>query len=101
MLEPTKACVRIDKWLWYARFFKSRALSAKMAESGKLRINRKVVHRAGRFVKPGDVLTFPKGIQIRVIQIMSLGERRGPAKEAEALYNDLNPIKLKLPITSQ
>ena len=75
--------LRVDKWLWHARFFKSRTLSAKLAASGKLRVNREVVRKSGYTVKPGDVLTFPKGTDIRVIEIVGLGERRGPAAEAQ------------------
>jgi len=87
--------LRIDKWLWHARFFKSRTLSAKLAASGKLRVNREVVRKSGYTVKPGDVLTFPKGKDIRVIEIVALGERRGPAAEAQTLYRDLSPPQPK------
>ena len=87
--------LRIDKWLWHARFFKSRTLSAKLVASGKLRVNREVVRKSGYTVKPGDVLTFPKGKDIRVIEIVSLGERRGPAAEAQTLYRDLSPSQPK------
>ena len=82
--------IRVDKWLWHARFFKSRTLAAKLAGSGKLRINREVVVKPGAAVKSGDVLTFPKGTDIRVIEILALGERRGPASEAQGLYKDLS-----------
>ena len=83
--------IRVDKWLWHARFFKSRTLAAKLASSGKLRINREVVLKPGAAVKSGDVLTFPKGTDIRVIEILALGERRGPVSEAQGLYKDLCP----------
>ena len=83
--------IRVDKWLWHARFFKSRTLAAKLAGSGKLRINREVSRKPGAAVKSGDVLTFPKGTDIRVIEILALGERRGPAGEAQGLYKDLCP----------
>jgi len=83
--------IRVDKWLWHARFFKSRTLAAKLAGSGKLRINREVLRKPGAAVKSGDVLTFPKGTDIRVIEILALGERRGPVSEAQGLYKDLCP----------
>ena len=89
--------IRVDKWLWHARFFKSRTLAAKLAGSGKLRINREVVRKPGAVVKSGDVLTFPKGTDIRVIKILALGERRGPASEAQTLYQDLTPAREKHP----
>ena len=82
--------IRVDKWLWHARFFKSRTLAAKLASSGKLRVNRGIVSKPGATVKPGDVLTFAKGHDIRVIEIVALGERRGPASDAQMLYKDLS-----------
>ena len=83
--------LRLDKWLWYARFFKSRSLAARLAASGKIRRNRTSVHKAHQAVRPGDVLTFPQGSQIRVVKVLALGERRGPASEARLLYEDLMP----------
>jgi len=83
--------LRLDKWLWYARFFKSRSLAARLTASGKIRRNRVSVHKAHQAVRPGDVLTFPQGSQIRVVKVLALGERRGPASEAHLLYEDLAP----------
>lgn len=88
-LRPEK--LRLDKWLWHARFFKTRGLAAAMAGSGRLRINGEHVLKPAQTVRPGDVLTFPQGRRIRVIQILVLGARRGPAAEAAALYSDLAP----------
>ena len=85
------ARLRLDKWLWYARFFKTRSLAARACAAGRMRINREVVSKSHATVKPGDVVTFPLGPLIRVIEIIALGERRGPAPEARALYSDLAP----------
>ncbi len=82
---------RLDKWLWYARFFKSRSLATKFCASGKLRLNEQVVRKAHHGVHVGDVLTFPRGPHIRVVRVLGLGTRRGPAPEAQALYDDLDP----------
>ena len=82
---------RLDKWLWYARFFKSRSLATKFCTSGKLRLNEKVVRKAHYGLHVGDVLTFPRGPHIRVVRVVGLGTRRGPAPEAQALYDDLDP----------
>ncbi len=82
---------RLDKWLWYARFFKSRSLATRFCASGKLRINEKVIKKAHHGVHQGDVLTFPKGRDIRVVRVLGLGARRGPAPEARTLYDDLEP----------
>ncbi len=85
------APVRIDKWLWFARFFKTRALATKFVSSGKLRIDGDVVSKPHRKIQKGQVLTFPLGNHIRMIRIADFGRRRGPAPEAQALYEDLAP----------
>jgi ribosome-associated heat shock protein Hsp15 len=81
--------LRLDKWLWQARFFKSRTLAADVATKRKVRINRMVVTKPHYKVRPGDVLTFAQGREIRVVRILALGERRGPASEARTLYEDI------------
>lgn len=87
----TETALRIDKWLWQARFFKSRTLAGKACEAGGFRINGTLTGKAHALVRPGDVLTFPLGPNIRVIRIDALGTRRGPAPEARLLYEDLAP----------
>lgn len=83
--------IRLDKWLWHARFFKSRGLAGEVAGSGSVRVNGERIAKSAHAVRPGDVLTFPQGRQIRVIRVLGLGARRGPATEARALYDDLEP----------
>jgi len=83
--------LRLDKWLWHARLFKSRSLASRVCGSGRLRVNGTIVRKAHYALRPGDVLTFPKGPHIRVVRIIGLGSRRGPASEAQALYEDLEP----------
>jgi len=82
--------LRLDKWLWQARFFKSRGLAAEVIEAGSVRVNGTRITRPGRDVTEGDTLTFPQGDRIRVVRILALGQRRGPAPEAQALYLDLD-----------
>ncbi|MBO6521641.1 MAG: RNA-binding S4 domain-containing protein [Rhodospirillales bacterium] len=82
--------IRIDKWLWHARFFKTRTLAQGFVTGGNVRVNKERVEKANHSVKPGDVLTFVRG-HVRIVEIVALAERRGPAKEAQALYNDLSP----------
>ena len=88
MTDPT---LRLDKWLWYARFFKTRSLATKACTAGGLRVDGAPVSKANSKVKIGDVLTFPQGRHIRVVKVLGLGTRRGPAVEAQALYEDLKP----------
>jgi ribosome-associated heat shock protein Hsp15 len=89
--------LRLDKWLWFARFLKSRSLASKLCAGGGVRINRRVVDKASAQVRTGDVLTFPLGTRIRVIRINALGSRRGPAAEAQTLYEDLSEPVEKQP----
>jgi ribosome-associated heat shock protein Hsp15 len=84
---------RLDKWLWCARFFKSRNLASKLLGGGRLRSSGKVVNKAHQLIRVGDVLTFPQGPYIRVIEVLFLADRRGPAPEAQSLYQDLQPIE--------
>ncbi len=88
---------RIDKWLWSARFFKSRALAAKACHDGRIRVSGQVLTKAHYAIKVGDVLTFPLGPNIRVVRVSALAVRRGPAAEARGLYEDLAPPVQALP----
>jgi ribosome-associated heat shock protein Hsp15 len=88
-IVPAAPKLRLDKWLWQARFVKSRALAAALIEDGRVRVNGTPTSKPGRDVSPGDVLTFPLGRQIRVVRIIALGQRRGPSTEAQLLYIDL------------
>ncbi|WP_417267276.1 RNA-binding S4 domain-containing protein [Celeribacter baekdonensis] len=83
--------LRLDKWLWYARFFKTRSLAAKIVTGGHVRVNANKVSKASTAVGAGDVLTFAQGNHIRVVKLIACGTRRGPAPEAQALYQDLSP----------
>lgn len=87
--NPGAPGIRLDKWLWYARFLKSRTSATKLCLAGSVRINSERTVKAHSLVRVGDVLTFPQANRIRVVQIIGLGERRGPASEAERLYSEL------------
>ena len=82
---------RIDKWLFFARVVKSRSLAAKLAVGGKVRVNRDKIEQAAHQVKIGDVLTITLDRRILVFKVLLPGERRGPAPEAQLLYEDLSP----------
>ena len=85
--------VRIDVWLWRARFFNSRALAAKAVEDGRVRLTRASVEtrldKPSRTVRPGDALVFALGGRVTSIVVEGLGDRRGPASEARTLYSQV------------
>lgn len=83
--------IRLDKWLWQARFVKSRSLASGVVSAGKVRVNAQPVSKPARTVGAGDVLTFAMGDDVRVIRIVACGDRRGPSPEARALYDDMQP----------
>ena len=87
----SKGVLRLDKWLWYARFLKSRSKAIKFCQSSRFRVNGSIIAKTHCLVKQNDVLTFSIGSSIKIIKILKLGVRRGPAPEAQALYEDLSP----------
>ena len=80
---------RLDKWLWQARFYKTRGLAQRMCTAGKIRINSQRVRKAHYALNSGDILTFPLGSRIRVVRILTMTERRGPATEAQRCYEEI------------
>jgi ribosome-associated heat shock protein Hsp15 len=89
--------LRLDKWLWHARFFKTRSLAASVVTGGGVRVNAVRVHKSSTLVSSEDVLTFQQADMIRVIRVDALGHRRGPASEAQKLYTDLAPPQRREP----
>ena len=92
---PADEAVRVDVWLWRARFFKTRALAARFVEAGRVRLSSAArgqvrLDKASRCVRPGDGLVFALGERIVAVRIAALGERRGPAEEARGLYRPLD-----------
>jgi ribosome-associated heat shock protein Hsp15 len=80
---------RLDKWLWYARFAKTRTLAAKLVASGFVRVNGQRSDNAAKALSVGDVLTIALPRATAVVRVEDLGERRGPASEAQQLYTNL------------
>ena len=91
MAPAGEVALRLDKWLWFARFCKSRTQAASLCAAGRLRLDGTLIHKAHQPIRPGAVLTFPLGPHIRVIRVLALGVRRGPPAEARTLYEDLDP----------
>jgi ribosome-associated heat shock protein Hsp15 len=81
--------LRIDKFLFFARLAKSRSLAQKLAEDGHIRLNGRRIDRAHAPVRAGDLITFPHGDSVRVVRVIALPARRGPAPEAQACYEEL------------
>lgn len=82
---------RIDKWLYFTRVVKSRSLAAKLAQAGRVRVNRKKIDQAAYAIKVDDVITMTLDRRIVIYRVVELGQRRGPAVEARQLYEDLTP----------
>jgi ribosome-associated heat shock protein Hsp15 len=80
------ASQRLDKWLWFARVVKSRTLATQLVGGGKVRVNRMRVLKPSHLLHAGDVLTIALRGEVRVLQVLAVGERRGPPQEAQLLY---------------
>lgn len=91
--------MRIDKLLWFLRFAKTRPLAQAWAEEGHIRLNGRRIERAHQKVGPGDVLVLPLPAGVRVIEMLALPARRGPASEAQACYRVLD-VTAGLPIAA-
>jgi len=81
--------LRLDKFLWFARIVKTRALAQAMAEQGRLRLNGRPIDRAHAPVRAGDVLAFAQRGEVRVLKVEALPARRGPPAEARTHYCEL------------
>ena len=81
--------IRIDKWLWWARFFKTRSLSTKVISKGSVRVNSRRIFKPSAEIKVDDVLTFTSEKSVRVIKVLSLGERRVNYEEARKMYENV------------
>jgi ribosome-associated heat shock protein Hsp15 len=88
--------LRVDVWLWRARFFKTRALAAAKAGEGRIRLRRGDdegrVDKASRLIRPGDEITFAVAARVIAVRVLALGERRGPPIEAQTLYERLTDV---------
>lgn len=86
---PAGTGQRLDKWLWFARVAKSRTLAAALVGGGKVRVNRTKVDKPAHTLRPGDVVTIALGPKVRVLKVVAPGVRRGPAPEAQGLFEEL------------
>ncbi|WP_430397053.1 RNA-binding S4 domain-containing protein [Ferrovibrio sp.] len=81
--------LRLDKWLHHARFCKTRALAQTLIGKSRIRINGRVAEKPHNLVRAGDVLTLPLPGGVKVVRLLSLPQRRGPAPEAQASYEEI------------
>ena len=86
---PDKASRRLDQWLWFARFAKSRSIGARLCGAGAITVNGNAVVKPNHAVKPGDLIVLPQGPWQRRVEVLALGTRRGPASEAQMLYREI------------
>lgn len=92
--------MRADRLLWFLRFTTSRNLAHDWILAGHMRLNGRRFEKPGQAIKPADVLTLPLRRQVRVIEILTLPSRRGPAEEAQACYRVLDE-RLAKPIAGE
>jgi ribosome-associated heat shock protein Hsp15 len=80
---------RLDKWMFHARFYRTRLLAQAAASAGKVRLNGIRVDKPGHAIKPGDVLTVGRGAQVMAVRVLALAVRRAAASKARNLYEIL------------
>ena len=83
--------MRIDRLLFFLRFAKTRGIAQRLVDQGHIRCNAQRVERHSHEVEPGDVLTIPLGRDVRVVELLAMPMRRGPAQEAQSFYRALDP----------
>lgn len=88
---------RLDKWLWFARLFRSRSEAADMCQSRHLRLDGRVIDKCHATVRPGSVISFPKAGHVVVVRVRDTAEARGPFSVARQLYDDLSPTMVYQP----
>jgi ribosome-associated heat shock protein Hsp15 len=91
MNDQSLPTMRLDKWLWHARFVKTRSLAQKLVEGGKVRLNGEKQHKGSANIRVGDDLSFAVHDRLHTVRITALSERRGPASEAQTLYQEIEP----------
>lgn len=104
-MKESDNSVRLDKWLWAARFYKTRQLAVKSVKNGKVSLNRQSTKPASN-IKLDDLLTIKRGLHEVEIKVLALSEKRGSATVAQTLYNETDASiaareKLKAQLANQ
>lgn len=81
--------MRLDKWIWHARFYKSRSLAVQEIKLGRFRLNGVKVDKASMILKKGDLIFFSRDSELRAVRVVEFGFRRGPVEEAKKLYQEI------------
>jgi ribosome-associated heat shock protein Hsp15 len=81
---------RLDKWLWFARFARTRTLAGRLVSDGFVRVNGTRIETPSKALAVGDVVTVAAAHVTATVRVVDLGQRRGPAPEARLLYADLS-----------
>ncbi len=89
-LDTSALAVRADRWLWAARFYKSRSLAAEACEGGKVEVNGRTA-KAHKLVRVDDTLEFTHPHGLKKLKVLAVSDKRGPATEARLLYEDHSP----------
>lgn len=93
--SPAPTSRRLDQWLWFARFVKSRSLASRLCAAGAVAVNGLAVKKGNHTVRLGDAIELPQGAFRHTVRVQALGERRGPAMEARLLYEETAaPVRL-------
>ena len=93
--SPVPASRRLDQWLWFARFVKTRSRASRLCATGAVVVNGAAISKVNHHIRLGDVVAVPQGAFLRTIRVLSCGARRGPATEARFLYEEiLAPVRL-------
>jgi ribosome-associated heat shock protein Hsp15 len=87
-VSSERASRRLDQWLWFARFVKSRSFASRLCAGGVVSVNGKAVRKANHLVRVGDTIVVPKGAFRRTVRVLALGVRRGPTPQARLLYEE-------------
>jgi ribosome-associated heat shock protein Hsp15 len=92
--DSERAKARLDQWLWFARFAKSRSLAARLCASGAVAVNGSTIKKPNQTVRVGDVIVVPQGGWQLTVRVVALGVRRGPSAEARGLYEAAAALRL-------
>lgn len=87
--EGAGGALRLDKWLWHARLARTREVAGELVGARRVRLNGQLVGKTHVLVRPGDVVTLTQPARVRALRVVALGLRRGPAVEAQGLYEEL------------